>query len=309
MSLTSELSSSRSWVNQYFKSRFGKVTGFVNEVGPMIKGFKTKVPTDLRGFAPRRIGTAVDYRIRLQLGLQIQTSVSEIGILWMENQAIALPPEDMFDWGTAVRQHLKEIDGIEDRRSMIEEEQAQTAILLAHLDEGFRSGGLWQEDMIEIVKERTGYDSWPWEEILKVARPEETSEVMQMARLAKEAFGKDGDEIVVLGPTFDGSEYVGGADADFIKGGCLYDIKTTMDPRRDLPSTVRQLIGYALLDWEDQYQLQKAGIYFSRQREQTDWNLEELIARTTSDGQSDLVKIRNEFKDLAIWESGREDTI
>ena len=68
-----------------------------------------------------------------------------------------------------------------------------------------------------------------------------------MARLAKETFGNDGGEIVV-GPTFDGSEYVGGADADLIKGGCLYAIKTIMDPRRDLPGTVRQLIGYALLD-------------------------------------------------------------
>ena len=48
-----------------------------------------------------------------------------------------------------------------------------------------------------------------------------------------------------LGPTFDGSGCVGGADADMILGTSLIDVKTTVDPKvtRD---GLWQILGYAL---------------------------------------------------------------
>ena len=73
-----------------------------------------------------------------------------------------------------------------------------------------------------------------------------------------------GDD-VYLNPTFgQASSLVGGADADLIIDGSLIDIKTT----KNLSFTVkqwRQLIGYlTLIDIQGKFDIDKAGIYFSR---------------------------------------------
>ena len=255
MSLTSELSSSTSWVNRYFKSRFGNVIDFVRKEGPSIKALETKVPSELRGQARSRIGTAFDYRIRLGLGLHPNTSsVISSGIALMEAFGTENTAEERFEWAQAIRGYLNEVD---DRS---EEGLAKTAILLAHLDAGFRSGGLWGEDMIRMAAGIGGNEPLTWDRILNVARPEETAEVLQLATLAKDIFKHKEGETTQLGPTFEGSTYVNGADGDLIIGGCLCDIKTTLDPRRDLPNTMRQLIGYMLLDWDDEYKLREVGV-------------------------------------------------
>ena len=130
MSLTSELSSSTSWVNRYFKSRFGNVIDFVKKEGPSIKALETKVPTELRGQARSRIGTALDYRIRLGLGLHPNTSsVISSGIASMEAFGTENTAEERFEWAEAIRGYLNEAD---DRS---EEGLAKTAICVssAHL--------------------------------------------------------------------------------------------------------------------------------------------------------------------------------
>ena len=145
-------------------------------------------------------------------------------------------------------------------------------------------------------------DGWSPLRLLDVGTQQETAEVMQLARLAKENLkAKEGEE-VLPGPSFDGSGYVGGADADLIIGERLYDVKTTIYPRRDLPDSIRQLIGYTLLDWYDEYKIREVGIYFSRQGERVAWELEELIARTATNGQIRLSEFRNDFMELAMAE-------
>ena len=60
-----------------------------------------------------------------------------------------------------------------------------------------------------------------------------------LAELAKKTFDKAGMGTPVLGPTFSGSRHVGGADADLMIDGFLYDIKTIINPRQVLPATIR----------------------------------------------------------------------
>jgi hypothetical protein len=68
---------------------------------------------------------------------------------------------------------------------------------------------------------------------------------------------------LVLGPTFDGSLDVGGADADLIVDGLLIDFKSTAKCK--LTSMIlRQLISYWLLDYSDHYSVKEIGVYFAR---------------------------------------------
>jgi len=81
---------------------------------------------------------------------------------------------------------------------------------------------------------------------------------------------------VCLNPTFDGSRFVGGADADLIVDNCLIDIKTTINPLKDA-EWVYQILGYVLLDWHDENHIQEVAIYLSRQCFLLKWSLDDLL--------------------------------
>ena len=67
-----------------------------------------------------------------------------------------------------------------------------------------------------------------------------------------------------FGTTFGlSSIWIGGADADIIDEGCLIDIKCTKSPKQT--NFLRQVIGYALLDVDDEHRLDSVGIYLARQ--------------------------------------------
>lgn len=86
-----------------------------------------------------------------------------------------------------------------------------------------------------------------------------------------------------LGPVFSGSALIK-ADADLITAGLLLDLKT--DSKFSLGITVLfQVIGYALLDFDDAYGLTDVGVFSAR--------LDELADRPVS-----LLSVRQEFRQL-----------
>ena len=66
-------------------------------------------------------------------------------------------------------------------------------------------------------------------------------------------------------PVFTGSAWVNGADGDFVVNHRLYDVKTTLDPRRVLPPGLVQLLCYAALDTDNEYEIEDLILYFPRQ--------------------------------------------
>ena len=299
MSLTTELSSSKSWVNHFFKNRFDGVVRFVRAEGPDIKALEPKVPTTLKRQALSRVGTAIDYCIRLEMGLRpLESQVIQEGITRMELFGVENTPKEKSRWADELRLNLQTMP-----HNNSDEDRARTAILLAHLDAGFRSGGLWGKTMIELAREvRRG---WTLDDFIEIATWNESAEVVQLMRLARKALNLDAGQDAVLGPVFAGSKYVGGADADLIIQNHLYDIKTTPNPRNGLPNAIRQLIGYVLLDWDNEYNIQGVGLYLSRQGQKVEWKLDELLARTATDPHASLSDLREEFMELAFethWE-------
>ena len=242
MSLTSELKSKDSWVNRFFKDNFARVVDFTKREGPSIKALPTIVPAISVGASAMRLGTAFDYRLRLHLGTNpAESSVLAEGVQLMEtlpfdalyesagiasnNPGQKLTVTERTVWATALRGLMDEIPN-QPERSL-----AKICIVLAEIDGGFRSGGRWSKNMAKAAREITARDEPSrWSNFVKYVPHEESGEIEALAELAKKTFHGESVVTPVFGPTFSGSHYVGGADADLIIDGCLYDVKTTVNP-------------------------------------------------------------------------------
>lgn len=78
-----------------------------------------------------------------------------------------------------------------------------------------------------------------------------------------------------LGPTFAGSELIK-ADADLIAAGLLLDLKTSA--KLSLGTDLLQVIGYALLDFDDDYRIAELGIFTARYGYLATWELGALLS-------------------------------
>ena len=107
-----------------------------------------------------------------------------------------------------------------------------------------------------------------------------------------------------IGPTFTGSRLVS-ADADLIVGGLLLEIKTVLGTKRAdgsrhaylEPATLRQLIGYVLLDFDDFYQITQIGVYDARYGHLSTWPLADLLTEIAG-RPIDIAATRKEFHRL-----------
>ena len=101
----------------------------------------------------------------------------------------------------------------------------------------------------------------------------------------------------VLGPGFTGSALIK-ADADLIAAGLLLDLKT--DSKLSLGvTTMFQVIGYALLDFDDAYRLTEAGIFSARYAYLATWDIGMLFDELAGHHVS-LPFIRQEFRELLL---------
>jgi hypothetical protein len=98
-----------------------------------------------------------------------------------------------------------------------------------------------------------------------------------------------------LGPTFTGSALMR-ADADLITAGLLLDLKT--DSKFSLGITVMfQVIGYALLDFDDVYRLTELGIFSARYAHLATWDFGALLDQLAGHSVS-LADTRQEFQSI-----------
>ncbi len=101
-----------------------------------------------------------------------------------------------------------------------------------------------------------------------------------------------------LGPTFSGSAMIGGADGDLIAAGLLLELKTSAK----LTLTVKdlfQVIGYALLDFDDEYKLAELGIFSARYAYLAAWGLSTLLDELAGH-QVSFQAVRQEFRHLLL---------
>ena len=101
----------------------------------------------------------------------------------------------------------------------------------------------------------------------------------------------------VLNPSFDGSEDIGGADADLIVDGTLIDIKTTIK-QEIKPDWIWQILGYTLLDYSDRYRINGVGLYMSRKGILFRWDIDEALQGLCLGKPQTIDELRRRFREL-----------
>ena len=134
------------------------------------------------------------------------------------------------------------------------------------------------------------------DDLLQIAPAHWIDDLCTMSELFYDQMGGNFTEDAVLNPTFDGSAYVGGADADVILNSCLIDFKTTINAKIE-GSALYQLLGYSLLDFSNRYRIERAGFYLPRQGRFLTWELEDLITQLQGSNPIPIQKLQLEFKD------------
>jgi hypothetical protein len=102
----------------------------------------------------------------------------------------------------------------------------------------------------------------------------------------------------VIGPTFTGSEFIH-ADADLIASGLLVELKTTAKKPSLGVVDLFQTIGYALLDFDDEYHIDTVGIFNARHAYLATWSLGPLLEKL-ADHPVTLNAARTQFRDLLV---------
>ena len=287
MSLTSEITHADSWVNGFFKQRFPGVVDFVKCEGTKVRSLKTRAESQ-PSVSARLVGTAFDYRLRMLFEPDFEKSeVLRMGVSVLLTAGSGLGELTDRKWADAMVGLLREVPAGEP------DLQARVSVVLAWLDSGYRVG-IWGDGLRSIAEAIGNGAAVDWKACTVGVEESVAVEVAEIMRLVEPPDAAS----VVCGPSFDGSGFVGGADADLVVDGCLYDVKTTMKPRQGLPRNLRQLLGYALLDWNDALALERVGFYFSRQGSWLSWALDDLVEQTAAPGAT-LRQLRDDFRSQA----------
>ena len=175
----------------------------------------------------------------------------------------------------------------------MEEERvlARYCFVLALFEQIFRSGCHLEGSLMVPAPKKSV------EELLAIPEDAWVDDISTLSWLFYDKCSHLLSQASILNPTFVGSGDVGGADADLIVNGCLFDIKTTKQAKVD-PNWLRQLVGYLLLDYDDKYHIDSVGIYMARQGEVFTWSIADFLCQLTGDSATSLTQHRQEFRTL-----------
>jgi hypothetical protein len=103
---------------------------------------------------------------------------------------------------------------------------------------------------------------------------------------------------IAVNPTFMLSAALGGADADLVADRVLWDYKATGQTRIVRREEIWQILGYALADSINEFEIDSVGISALRWRRKVQWQLVDLLAQLSGDGRTPVSVWRREFEGL-----------
>ncbi len=207
-------------------------------------------------------------------------------------QAAYLPLECTLEFLDLVHATIARISAHERRPTTEEEaELARCCLVLSVFETVRRSGGQgWPPSFLKGVLPRTAAD------LLNAVPTTMVADVAALAGAFVERHPTWQGVPATLGPKFAGSPDVGGADGDLIVDGCLWDIKTTVRTRGQ-GAWLHQLLGYLLLDYEDDHAIERAGFLFPRQQAAVHWSVTQLIGSLSGRTDLALTDLRQRVRD------------
>lgn len=248
---------------------------------------------DSLGANAGNVGTAVDLIVRLILEPD-------------ETPESALT---LFPFNATYHEVVNELAGLVGR-SRDSELAARAAWALALCVSAYRAGAAWAPLVPDLVHS----NDFTVDKMLEQADDAAVAELVALKELAEERLIPKLTGPLSLGPTFDlsklGPTQCIAAEADLIADGLLIDIKTTLAPRNKAglrPDVLKadyvyQLLGYALLDYSNQYNIDRLGIFSARYGTLTEWPLERVTS-LMSNRKFDFPAARQE-----VWDIMQQDT-
>lgn len=165
---------------------------------------------------------------------------------------------------------------------------ARFCLILSLFESVGRSGCGWAPEFLE------GRDVTDPESLLKAIPRAWVEDVAVLAATFRHGHADSQGMPATLNPVFAGARDVGGADGDLIVDGCLWEIKTTI--KRAQGKWLLQLLGYALLDYDDEYAIGYAGFLFPRQGASVRWTLPKLLHELSGRGDVSIAALRHELR-------------
>jgi hypothetical protein len=292
----------------FFEGRFPNTRPVVARTEASLAGRRTiRPPASGRPYAFATAGAAIDYRVRYYFEptsgrrLAAYVGAEALGTIPVAPDEHAIDPRTGMmiepdargraaaEFFAALDQELARLRPARRRlREPDEDRLAHYCWALALYEEVYRSG---RAD--PALRSARGAA-----ELLALAPPEAVEDLRTLSWAFHDSRHELLSQPFVLNPTFVGSHEVGGADADLIVGGCLLDIKTTVNPRLE-PWWLYQLLGYALLDYGDRHGIREVGLYYARQSTEVRWGLDELIGELSGGESPGVLELRAELQGVA----------
>lgn len=247
---------------------------------------------DSLGANAGNVGTAVDLIVRLVL----------------EPDSTPESALTLFPFNATYHEVVNELAGLVGR-SGDSEIAARAAWALALCVSAYRAGAAWAPFVPDLVHS----NGFTVDRMLEQADDAAVAELVALKELAEERLIPKLTGPLSLGPTFDlsklGPTQRIAAEADLIAGGLLIDIKTTLAPRNKAglrPDVLKadnlyQLLGYALLDYSNQYNIDRLGLFSARYGTLTEWSLERVTS-LMSGRKFDFPAARQE-----VWDMMQQD--
>ena len=275
---------------------------------------------NVSGAAYQQIGTAIDYRIRYHfaitpsggrsaaIGSAIVTrrdSPNANSVPWSAGDSgiaddVLLEGACVSGFFEALDQAVLEIAPHRRRPTEAEERTlARFCLVLAAFGAVRKAGArAWPPSFFGETLPDSAAD------MLALVPDDWVEDVAALAAAFSEGYSSWRGAEAVPNPTFTGSADVGGADADLIADGCLWEIKATK-ARSGEGIWLHQLLGYVLLDYEDEYAIDRVGLLLPRQNTRVSWPLTELIAAMSGRSDLELADLRERFR--SVCEGVREE--
>lgn len=314
MSLTSELDKPNGEVKQFIDTNLVVSPGELKKLLPDSLRSRLNVvtippPEGVTRGALGTVGTAFDYRVRFFFEAQpLEPLVAHRGAALLAGSCDArlaggvvkhlerwrwpipglpLQPRITADLVAEFFAELADVvarvDPVARQSSRTQDELlARYCLVLALFEEVFRAAGspYFDSRLLHVPRGVT------CERLLTLPSAEQVADVCALWSGFLDAGIPEGRP-AVCNPCLAGSRDVGGADADLILGHCLVDLKVSVRPL-NLAQCVRQLLGYVLLDYEDDYQIREVAVYAARGPCLAAFSLEELLLKHVGH-QNDLV--------------------
>jgi len=296
MSLTSHLDDAASPICQFLRDRFPNTRRVARECRPQLAGISTLRPADDASYPWGLIGTALDYRLRYYLAV---TPVKRLVAAEGAKVAIGfgVSQNAVSNFFRSLEQALRKISPVARKLKRPREELlARYCVTLGLFEEFFRA------PLPSLVRSRllVPRPKRRLSQLLAIPEPHWIDDLCKLSWQFYKLYARDlRHSGAVLNPTFDGSPDVGGADAEFVVGRCLIEVKATVQRKWPWADWLRQLAGYVLLDYSDRYRFNEVGLYLARQGVLIRWPLNDFLGALAGRPVRSLTALRASFRKTA----------